>query len=439
MNLRLSRYVIGAGIFLTLAGTALAAPVEADINILGGAIYNDRVGNSRFFFGAGNDFIRGSIFLTPSPDSDAAALTTNGTKTEVSINHAVFGASNPRLEFSGLKSNRGGAANEYQTPFFRSDFSAADLIALDTTRARVTITNADAPGLKSITVDAPDFDPNALPGFATSLKVTAGSAPTIEWALPTTGVAATTQSIQIRRIDAETPDRSKITAATLVHTIVLGAGVTSVTIPNGVLALNTKYEIAVQEDIRADGSLKGRSRSFFEYSPLPLGSANIAVFLPSVGPNGEFKFDINVTAGQKIPLDPIVAVGYDYQIGAGDPLFASVELPDIGDGLFDLFLFIGGQWMFEKELATGEEFFFAGAGVDRFRILGIESDAGLSPSDTTAFITNVTFADDGRFTGTMTAITASVPEPVTLTMVALGLIGIRLTSRRRHRDHEKLS
>jgi len=434
MNHRLGRYVIGAGIFLTLAGTAQAAPVAADINILGGAIYNDRVGNSRFFFGANNDFIRGSIFLTPSPDSDATALTNNGSKTEVSINHAVFGASNPSLLFSGLVSGRGGAANEYQRPFLRSSFSASDLTALDTTRTRVTVTNADAPGVKSVTVDAPDFDPNALPGFVTSLKVTVGSTPTIEWALPTTGVTATTQSIQIRRIDAETPDRSKITVATLVHTIVLAAGVTSVTIPDGVLQMGARYEIGVQEDIRANGSLKGRSRSFFEYTPRPSGSANIAVFLPSVGPNGEFKFDIKVEAGEKIPLDPIVAVGYDYQIGAGDPLFASVELPDIGDGLFDLYLFIGGEWLFEKELATGEEFFFAGAGVDRFRILGIEPDAGVSPSDPTAFITNVTFAGDGRFTGTMTAITASVPEPVTLTMIALGLIGIRLTSRRRDRD-----
>ena len=57
MNLRLGRYVIGAGILLTLAGTAQAVPVAADINILGGAVYNDRVGNSRFFFGANNDFM----------------------------------------------------------------------------------------------------------------------------------------------------------------------------------------------------------------------------------------------------------------------------------------------------------------------------------------------------------------------------------------------
>ena len=34
MNLRLGRYVIGAGILLTLAGTAQAVPVAADINIL---------------------------------------------------------------------------------------------------------------------------------------------------------------------------------------------------------------------------------------------------------------------------------------------------------------------------------------------------------------------------------------------------------------------
>ena len=79
--------------------------------------------------------------------------------------------------------------------------------------------------------------------------------------------------------------------------------------------------------------------------------------------------DVTVEAGKRIALDPIAAIGYDYQIGAGDPLFASVELPDIGDGLFALYLFIGTDWIFDRVLSASEEYFFAGSGVDRFCIL----------------------------------------------------------------------
>ena len=53
-------------------------------------------------------------------------------------------------------------------------------------------------------------------------------------------------------------------------------------------------------------------------------------------------------------------------------------------------------------LAAGTEYFFAGTGVARFRIDGIETAAGLNPSDPTAFVTTLTFAGSGRFTGTMT-------------------------------------
>ncbi len=42
--------------------------------------------------------------------------------------------------------------------------------------------------------------------------------------------------------------------------------------------------------------------------------------------------------------------------------------------------------------------------MDFFRILGIEITAGLDPNNVTAFITKLTFTNQGRFTGTMTPI-----------------------------------
>ena len=317
----------------------------------------------------------------------------------------------------------------------RSFISESDLDALDSVRSAFTITNPDAPGPKSVSFNVPDFDKEGLPSFVRDMKVTVGLTPILEWSLPPSEVAASTQTIQIRRIDAESADRSRITAATLIRIVDVPITSTSATIPADILQVGQRYEIAVQQDDVVSGStLTGRSRSFFEFAPLPAGSGEVAVFLPSIVPDGKFKFDITVEVGKKIALDPIAAIGYDYQIGAGDPLFASVELPDIGDGLFDLYLFSGTDWIFDRVLSASEEFFFAGSGVDRFRILGIEEDAGLDPLHTTAFITNVTFAGDGRFNGTMTpipsTISSPVPETTTLAIFSLGLIGIFISRRR---------
>jgi hypothetical protein len=415
-----------------------AVPVNADIDVAGSLVYNDRIGNSRFFFGANSDLIRISTFLTPSPDSDAAGATLNGTKTTVAISHPIFGGSALNATFSGLTSGIGGSENEYQRPLVRSLISESDLDALDTIRSVFTVTNPDAPGAKSVSFNAPDYDKNALPGFVRDMKVTVGLAPTLDWSLPAAGVTATAQTIQIRRIDAESADRSRITAATLIKIIDVPVGSTGATIPDGILQVGQRYEIAVQQDLVSGGALTGRSRSFFEFAPLPAGSGEVAVFLPSIGPDGKFKFDITVEAGKKIALDPIAAIGYDYQIGAGDPLFASVELPNIGDGQFDLYLFDGSDWIFARVLAAGEEFLFAGSGVDRFRILGIEEGAGLDPLDTTAFITNVTFAGNGRFTGTMTPITSTisspVPEATTSAIFSIGLICILISLRKIYRQ-----
>ena len=135
-------------------------------------------------------------------------------------------------------------------------------------------------------------------------------------------------------------------------------------------------------------------------------------------------------------IDPLVAIGYDYQVGAGDPLFTSVTLPTgIGDNKYQLFLNNGTGFVFAADLDGGVTYNFAGGGVDLFRILGIELSAGLDPNNATAFITALTFAGDGTFSGTMTPLTAvATPLPATLPLFAtgLGLIGI-LTRRNRRR------
>jgi PEP-CTERM motif len=72
-------------------------------------------------------------------------------------------------------------------------------------------------------------------------------------------------------------------------------------------------------------------------------------------------------------------------------------------------------------------------GVSEFEVFGIDPGLGLDPENPTAFITGLTFESAGNFTGTMTPITANVPEPASLTLVTSGLLGLCLVWRRRAR------
>ena len=153
----------------------------------------------------------------------------------------------------------------------------------------------------------------------------AASPPTLSWTVPDTTAPITNIRIQLRRIDAEEPGR--ITAATLVHEAVLPLGSNGYTLDQGLqqrrasrapsgLEQGRKYEVAVILESAEPGLIKGRART--SSSSPAHGRRRRQDDLPAErGQCGNFNFDIEVRAGETILIDPVVAVGYDYQIGAG--------------------------------------------------------------------------------------------------------------------------
>lgn len=117
--------------------------------------------------------------------------------------------------------------------------------------------------------------------------------------------------------------------------------------------------------------------------------------------SGAYTFSVVVIPNFPIFIDPPVAVGYDYDIGKGDPNFATVRLPiGVGDSIYRVK--VGGK---KFTLAGGDRLDFRTNGfpngVSSFRVGCIEVSAGLDPANPEAFPTELTFVAAGMFTGTM--------------------------------------
>ncbi len=148
-----------------------------------------------------------------------------------------------------------------------------------------------------------------------------------------------------------------------------------------------------------------------------------------------FDFTFTVTEPtQPIFIDPVIAVGYEYVVNSG-PNVASVILPEIGDGLYDIYGWDGSDYsIFLGEALANIAFDFGEFGVDQFQVLGIDEVAMIDPTDPLAFVTGLTFVGEGQVDMSQIPITddvaVSVPAPPPLILFSTGLIGMMITRRR---------
>ncbi len=122
-------------------------------------------------------------------------------------------------------------------------------------------------------------------------------------------------------------------------------------------------------------------------------------------------------------VDPEIAIGYDYQLDGNE--VTSVLIPEAlpgGDTEFEIVvdgqsapLFAGTEFNFQNELGILAD--------DSFQIRGIDPAEGLDPDDAAAFVTGLTFADPNS-SSTLTMTPVTVPEPSSLALAAIGIVGL---------------
>lgn len=270
-------------------------------------------------------------------------------------------------------------------------------------------------GAMSTTAQSNDLGPLESLPLVSNIRIEPDNlTPTIHWDLPQ-GNTVPFDEIQIGLFDDVTDFRLRRFGTNQDQLFDnLPTNVTSYKFEPGVLEENGRYVVRVQLIDRDDaGIAANRSLTFFNFTPI-METGSGEIFLPTLDAGGIYNFDFDVTEAIPVTIDPEVAVGYTYEIGDGDPRFASVKLPSIGDGLFDLTVFDDAGDVSQQLPLAAETVFdlttIDSSGVSKFEVTGIEVSAGLDPLDVTAFMTTLTFASSGRFTGSMTPIVEEIEE-----------------------------
>lgn len=300
----------------------------------------------------------------------------------------------------------------------------------------LTFTNPSQP---SVHVTTPDLAGAATAPFADSITLSgAGRTPTFHWRLPA-GFQPDSMEIQIWQY------KSGPFSEVIVHSTPVPVGSTSYVVPDILssgeqLAFNGRYAISINLYRNRPGEtgsreLLTRIARAADFAVLA-SDPGAPVLLPApVGPpeHPVFEFpSFQIIAGTPIAADPVMAYGYDFSVDSDDPRFGSVKLPGgLGDNHYQLYLLDGsGNTVLLDDSLLGDELYaFAPGGVQRFRVAGIET-AGFDPTSPIAFVTLLTFAQDGEVTGLkMDPFAYAVPEPQTYWLILAGIAGLGLMLR----------
>jgi hypothetical protein len=181
------------------------------------------------------------------------------------------------------------------------------------------------------------------------------------------------------------------------------------------------------------------------------GSTPTAPVLPTVTPPvtpgaaPTFTFD-NIPVGVNgvgtttpIWVDPVVAVGYTYELGAGSQNVTSVTLPSLAQvndaNGYQVWTWNGTTYVLAATVAAGGTYTFP-AGTTKFQIRDINPVLSLDPANTNAFPVGLTFGGQGTVDLTMTALTldtgAAVPAPGVLSLLGLGITCLAAVRRRKN-------
>ena len=219
-------------------------------------------------------------------------------------------------------------------------------------------------------------DAGAMP-FVQSMSINgAGLTPTISWTLPASTPNGIDQMrIRVQDVSHPVTVAARYGAATSFQQADLvwqspALGSTSLTLPAGVLSFGTSYAISIDlSHTRADGSVASRSSSYFDFTPidpatLPGDVSNIA--LPTLEPvpttsgalaGPVYGFHVDDVGPDHITfIDPVVAAGFSYATGAGDPNFKAVQVAsNVGDGLYEVWTWNAGAWQLSGRSGRGSQ------------------------------------------------------------------------------------